>query len=185
MSPDPDEPTPEEHEGGGEPTPDEAAPAVPPAPPGPPTPPTPDEAPPPVPAAAETPPAVPPPPPVPQGPVASPYGPPAYGAPGTPGDPAAGSERPGLSTGAGIGIGVGIGCGAHVVAFILLLATLMLGGMFGSTLIGIIWPFVVVAVVAIVMLFWKRTRGIAIGMLIVAAAAWIVVLGPCLGIMGV
>lgn len=178
MAPDPDEPAPEEPEGGSEPPPEEAVPPTPTTPP--------QQPPPPVPPSGGTPPAaVPPPPPVPQVPASSPYGPPAYGSPGTPGDPAAAGERPGLSTGAGIGIGVGIGCGAHVVAFILLLATLMLGGMFGSTLIGIIWPFVVVAIVAIVMLFWKRTRGIAIGMLIVAAAAWIVVLGPCLGMMGV
>ncbi|GAA1798979.1 hypothetical protein [Agromyces neolithicus] len=97
--------------------------------------------------------------------------------------PPAGSPEPGLSTGAGIGIGVGIGCGAHVIALLLLLATLVVGGALSPSPLGLIWPFVLVALVAIVMLFWKKTRGVAIGMLIVGAAAWIIVLGPCLGML--
>lgn len=89
--------------------------------------------------------------------------------------------RTGLSMGAGIGVGVGIGCGAHIIAILLMFATLTLAFSAGSTIFALVWPFVLVALVAIAMLFFQKTRGVAIGMLIVAAAAWIVVLGPCLG----
>ena len=83
-------------------------------------------------------------------------------------------------------IAFGIGCGAHVVAGVLMLATLFIGSnLQGPAFLGITWPFLLVALAAIVMLFFKKTRGIAIGILIVAAAAWIVVLGPCLGMVGI
>lgn len=112
---------------------------------------------------------------------------PAAGEPPLPYDPSVTPPPAGLSTGAGIGIGVGIGCGAHVVALVLMLATIFIGSsnVQGPTFLGITWPFMLVALAAIVMLFWKKTRGIAIGILIVAAAAWIVVLGPCLGMVGI
>jgi hypothetical protein len=34
-----------------------------------------------------------------------------------------------------------------------------------------------------VLLIWPKTRGIGVGVLIVSAAAWIVVIGPCLGLL--
>lgn len=35
-----------------------------------------------------------------------------------------------------------------------------------------------------VLLIWPKTRGIGVGVLIIAAAAWLVVIGPCLGLLG-
>ena len=85
----------------------------------------------------------------------------------------------GPSLGGRIGIGVGLGCGAYVLGVVLLFAT---AGIIGNAY-GWLWPFLTIAAVAIVMMFFRRTRGIATGILIASAAAWIVVLGPCLAIL--
>ncbi|MGN7860230.1 hypothetical protein ACTJI8_06590 [Microbacterium sp. 22303] len=34
-----------------------------------------------------------------------------------------------------------------------------------------------------VLLIWAKTRGIGVGVLIISAAAWLVVIGPCLGLL--
>ena len=81
-----------------------------------------------------------------------------------------------MSFGAGVGTGVGIGCGAYAIGGVVVFATL---GIIGSVL-GWLWPFVIIAAVAIVMMFFPRTRAIATGILIVSAAAWLTVIGPCL-----
>jgi hypothetical protein len=109
--------------------------------------------------------------------------PPGYQAPpggpfGYPGSPDAPPPKQGPSFGAGIGIGVGIGCGAYVVGGIVMLATISLIG----NIFGFIWPFILIVVAAIVMMFFARTRPIATGILIVSAAAWVVVIGPCLAL---
>lgn len=33
------------------------------------------------------------------------------------------------------------------------------------------------------LLIWAKTRGIGVGVLIISAAAWLVVIGPCLGLL--
>ncbi|GAA1509623.1 hypothetical protein [Agromyces terreus] len=101
----------------------------------------------------------------------------------TPGAPAPGAPKPGLGTGVGIGVGTGIGCGASLLALILMVLTGFAG--WGASFLGLTWPFLLLGLVSIVLLLFKRTRPIAIGMLIIAAAVWIVFLGPCIALLGV
>ena len=103
--------------------------------------------------------------------------------PAPPGADAVGSvaprgDPPQRSFGGGLAAGVGIGCGAFVAGALVILATL---GMVAST-VGFFWPFILIAIIAIVMMFFRRTRPIATGMLIVTAAMWIIVIGPCLAL---
>lgn len=90
---------------------------------------------------------------------------------------------PAPRTGPGIGTGIGLGCGAHVLGVLFMLgalgAMLPFGGMF-----GILWPFVLIAVVSLGLLIPERTRRVGAGMTIIAAATWIVLIGPCLAILG-
>lgn len=78
----------------------------------------------------------------------------------------------------GVGAGAGIGCGAHVLALFVAMGLLSVGGV-----TGFLVPFVLIAVAAIVMMFFPKTRRFATGVLIIVAAVWIIVLGPCLGMM--
>lgn len=166
MSPEPDRP----EDADPTPPPQDGSPPLPPVPPpvggpaGPPYP-TPPQAGPPYP----TPPQAGPPYPTPPYPGAhgiSPE-PPGYAQPAGP--------RP-RSFGAGVGIGTGIGCGAYVLAGLLAIALISVG------LIGFLIPFVIIAVVGIALMFSPRTRPIGTGILIVTAAAWILVLGPCVAL---
>ncbi|MGW9631792.1 hypothetical protein ACWGST_13905 [Agromyces sp. NPDC055520] len=113
-------------------------------------------------------------------PAPPPTAPPVYG-PATGGPPPdqAQPAPTGLSKGAGIGVGVGIGCGAHIIGF-----GLMFVAIGSATIFGWLWPYIVIAVTAIVLMFFQRTRSIATGMLIIVAAAWIIVLGPCIALLG-
>ena len=77
-----------------------------------------------------------------------------------------------------MGAGAGIGCGAHVLALFVAMGLLSVGGV-----TGFLVPFVLIAVAAIVMMFFTKTRRFATGVLIIVAAVWIIVLGPCLGMM--
>ncbi|MFJ6678269.1 hypothetical protein ACIQLK_03965 [Microbacterium sp. NPDC091382] len=76
-----------------------------------------------------------------------------------------------------MGIGAGIGCGAYVLGGLLAIGLISVG------LIGFLAPFVIIAVVGIALMFSARTRGIGTGILIVTAAAWILVLGPCVALL--
>ncbi|BDZ40493.1 hypothetical protein [Microbacterium suwonense] len=53
------------------------------------------------------------------------------------------------------------------------------GGMF-----GLLWPFLLIAVASIAMMFFAKTRSYATGILIIAAAMWLVIIGPCIVILG-
>lgn len=83
-----------------------------------------------------------------------------------------------MSIGAGIGVGVGLFFLSCVAAFIVVAAMLGSSGL-GPTyaLIGV---FLVVPVIAVVMLFFPRLRRGGTGILIVFAAGWLVVVGPCI-----
>ena len=76
---------------------------------------------------------------------------------------------------ASLGEGVGIGL---VLQFVGLIA-------FQGTVSAIpypllkLWPFILITVLAAALLFSKRWRRFATGILIVAAATWIIVIGPC------
>ncbi|PZU31283.1 MAG: hypothetical protein DI577_05745 [Microbacterium sp.] len=64
-----------------------------------------------------------------------------------------------------------------MLAFFLALGVLASAGLWGFFI-----PFVLIAIVATVGMFFPRTRPSSTGVLIIVAAAWIVVLGPCLAI---
>lgn len=141
-------------------------------------------------AGAETPPgaapstAYPPVPPAPDGQIPS-YAPPGaqpegYAAPPAEGAPPqfatapadAEPKRP------GVGPGVATGCGVQVLALILFFLT---AGIIPS-FYGALWPFILFTVAAALLLISKRWRRFATGALIVCAATWIVVLGPCIAL---
>jgi hypothetical protein len=91
--------------------------------------------------------------------------------------------RKGLSFGAGLGIGLAIGVVAHVLGVLAMFA--VLGTMNGDAgIIGLVWPFLLIAVAAIVMMFFRTTRSYATGIPIIAAAMWLVIIGPCIVLLG-
>lgn len=78
----------------------------------------------------------------------------------------------------GIGAGIATGCGLHLLGLLLVFF-----GLGASSILGFVWPFVLVAVAAGVLMIWKPWRRFAAGILIVAASAWLVFIGPCVGLM--
>ncbi|MDT0158278.1 hypothetical protein Q9R19_11630 [Microbacterium sp. ARD32] len=85
--------------------------------------------------------------------------------------------RKGLSFGARLGLGVAIGVVAHVVCLVLLFAIAAQFGLFAG-----LTPFILLAVASVVGMFFRVTRPWATGVLIIAAAAWLIVLGPCIAL---
>ncbi len=109
----------------------------------------------------------------------SPYGP-GIGAephPDTPVPPA-----PPKPQGPSIGVGITSGCALQVVALAIFIG--MLSMMMTTGLWGALWAFILIPVVAIGLMFVKSLRRFATGILIVSAATWLVVLGPCIALMG-
>ena len=80
----------------------------------------------------------------------------------------------------GVGAGVATGCGLQVLAFILFFASASLMLNF----FGALWPFILVTVGAGLLMISRRWRRFATGALIVCAATWIVVIGPCIALLG-
>ncbi|WP_251443618.1 hypothetical protein [Microbacterium sp. USTB-Y] len=109
------------------------------------------------------------------------------GAPGVPGAPGgyagyvgptgAPAPRSGLGFGAGIGVGTAVGCVSMILALILFFSLANLGMAFSIG--AVVLPLILGAV----LLIWRQTRGIGVGVLIISAAAWIIVIGPCLGLL--
>ena len=81
----------------------------------------------------------------------------------------AGADRP------SVGAGVGIAFVAYFVGLILVMGTI---SAIPYPLLKV-WPFILITVLAALLLFSKRWRRFATGMLIVSAALWVVVIGPC------
>lgn len=119
--------------------------------------------------------------------------PPGYGAPqpgyGAPQPPyGAPPVRKSLSFGAWVWIGIAIGIGAHVIGAFLMLTTLSsIGSVQGPnsvvlSMLILLWPFIAIAVIAGLMMINPRSRGCATGILIVSAALWLIVIGPCIGL---
>ncbi|MFT4229294.1 MAG: hypothetical protein QM602_03285 [Microbacterium sp.] len=104
--------------------------------------------------------------------------------PGYPGPPYLGYPPPrqGIGFGGWVGIGVAIGVGLQVLAVVLMLLSAGLGIDFVGVW-GLLWPFALVAVAAIAMMFFRKTRGAATGILIVAAATFLIVIGPCIAML--
>lgn len=106
------------------------------------------------------------------------YGPPpaTYGPPSTAyGPPPAGAMAGEEKLGPGVGAGVATGCGLQVLAAILFVTTAGFMSFFGA-----LWPFLLITIAAALLMISKRWRRFATGALIVAAATWIIVIGPCI-----
>jgi hypothetical protein len=79
-----------------------------------------------------------------------------------------------------VGAGVGFGCLAHVIG-----VPVMLGSLASAMGIwGALWPFYLIAIAATVGMFFDATRRVSTGVLIVSAASWLVLLGPCVALVG-
>jgi hypothetical protein len=109
---------------------------------------------------------------VPQSP--NPYGPPGPAFAAAPDGTAPQDTRPGLGT------GIATGCGLQVLGVVVVFGTLAYVG----SIWGILWPFIIITVLAGLLMISRRWRRFATGVLIVTAAMWIVVLGPCVAVMG-
>ena len=48
---------------------------------------------------------------------------------------------------------------------------------------GFLWPFILIVIVGVVLMFSQKWRRFATGYLIVAAAFWLIVLGPCIALL--
>ncbi|MFE6997224.1 hypothetical protein ACFVAE_14765 [Microbacterium sp. NPDC057659] len=111
---------------------------------------------------------------------------PAQGLPSAP-PPAASSPEPynpagTRKPGPGMGAGFGIGCAAYVLGIPIMLASLSATAAAGA--LGVLWPFIVILVISALLMISERTRRVGAGMLIASAAAWIIVIGPCIGLLG-
>lgn len=90
-------------------------------------------------------------------------------------------QRSGLGEGAKIGIGSGIGCVSYVLALVLFIGTMSALSQAGAAAYFVF--FGIPVLVGAGLLFARRTRGFGVGILIISAAAWLVVIGPCAGLM--
>jgi len=108
--------------------------------------------------------------------------------------PGAGQQPPGaaqptagtgLSFGARLAIGIGIGLAAHVVGVAAVFALAPILSEMSDVLgpMTVLWPFVLIAVVGIVLMFFVRPRPYATGILIAAAAMWLIIIGPCIALL--
>ncbi|KJL46627.1 hypothetical protein RS84_03267 [Microbacterium hydrocarbonoxydans] len=122
--------------------------------------------------------------------------PPQYGQPGQPGQPPQygqpgqppygyayppSPQRSGMGDGAKIGIGSGIGCVSYIVALVLFMGTMSALSQAGGAAYFVF--FGIPLLVGVGLLFARKTRGFGVGILIISAAAWLVVLGPCAGLL--
>ena len=74
-----------------------------------------------------------------------------------------------------VGQGVGIAFVAYFVGVVLVMGT---ASAIPYPLLKL-WPFILIVVLSALLLFSKKWRRFATGMLIVSAALWIIVIGPC------
>lgn len=95
-----------------------------------------------------------------------------------------GAEMP-LGFGAGIGIGTGTGINvlAHGLGFFLMILTVNDITDGDPGLLAYLWPYLTIGVVGIVMMFFAKTRSIGTGILIVSAALWLIIIGPCVALL--
>lgn len=113
-------------------------------------------------------------------------GPPAgYGAPPPGyGPPPPGYGVPPKRPGPGIGLGTAAGAGLFVLAIALFFATGSMmpsanGLLGGSSYILPFWPFIVIPLLTALLYFLPKWRRFATGVMIIFAAMWIVLVGPC------
>ncbi|MEU1973311.1 hypothetical protein ABZ477_16785 [Microbacterium sp. NPDC019599] len=105
-----------------------------------------------------------------------PTSPPDWGAAPPPGTPSMQSRFP-------VWAGLLVGVGAFVLSMIAAIAVLLAAYNTGSStgpLIGFAVTMLLVPIAAVVMLFFKRARPGAAGILIIFAAGWILLVGPCI-----
>ncbi|MGB4136230.1 MAG: hypothetical protein WA971_06690 [Microbacterium sp.] len=80
--------------------------------------------------------------------------------------------------GPGTWAGVGIGCGLHVLGVLVMIVAMNLASG-GATVLSWIWPFILILIASVLTMFSAQHRRLGAGMLIVSAAAWLVLIGPC------
>lgn len=114
----------------------------------------------------------------PPGPYAGHPGPPA--APDAPSGDAPSAPLPGAE-GPSIGFGVGIGCGGVALTALLGFGLMMSALSTMSTSAGwvLMAPTVLLGLVAIGLMFSPKLRNVGLGILIIVACAFLLVIGPC------
>ncbi|GEP48118.1 hypothetical protein FVP74_12335 [Microbacterium saccharophilum] len=120
-----------------------------------------------------------------------PVPPPGYGAPppGSVGLPP-GYGVPPTPPGPGIGLGTLAGVGLFILGVVLFFATGSMmpatdGSVFGgAAFILPFWPFFVIPLLTALLYFLPAWRRFATGVLIIFAAMWIVLVGPCIVLIG-
>jgi hypothetical protein len=75
-------------------------------------------------------------------------------------------------------LGLLAGCGMQILGLVIFMTMVTLT----TNLFGALWGFMLFTVAAIALMFSKRWRRFATGILIISAATWIIVIGPCLGL---
>ncbi|OJU40639.1 MAG: hypothetical protein BGN97_01285 [Microbacterium sp. 69-10] len=84
----------------------------------------------------------------------------------------------------GIGTGLLIGLGFHALGLVLAVASLGMMMQFG--VFSILWPFIAIAVISVIVMATAgshaQRRRIAGGVLIISAAVWLIIIGPCIGL---
>lgn len=73
--------------------------------------------------------------------------------------------------------GILVGGLAHAAGFGLMMLTAGMSGA-GTSLAGVLWPYLVIAVVAVALTVWPRTRAFGVGMLVACVAAWLIMIVP-------
>lgn len=114
--------------------------------------------------------------------------PPQTGQPAGYGPPPPGYGVPPKPDGPGIGIGVTAGLGLFILGLVLFFTTGSLmpatdGSLFGgAAFIVPFWPFIVIPLLTALLYFLPKWRRFATGVLIIFAAMWIVLVGPCIAL---
>ena len=122
------------------------------------------------------------PPPVPPAPYPAPLPPAMY--PASPLGPQGPAPRRRPSLGAGVGIGF---AALFVGVLLLLFGSPVMGWLYDLGwdvgIWGFLWPFILIVIVGVALMFSQKWRRFATGYLIVAAAFWLIVLGPCIALL--
>jgi hypothetical protein len=106
------------------------------------------------------------------------YFPPASDQPAVDAEASAPSPADAPSKPPGVWLGLLAGCGMQILGLVIFMTMVTLT----TNLFGALWGFMLFTVAAIALMFSKRWRRFATGILIISAATWIIVIGPCLGL---
>lgn len=84
----------------------------------------------------------------------------------------------------GLGTGLLIGLAFHAFGLLLALGSLSVMSQIG--LFALLWPFIAIVVISVIVMATAgahhERRRIAGGVLIISAAVWLIIIGPCVGL---